>query len=234
MKIIIHALMLLLFSAHAAYAGEAEISSAMKKKFPYATLISVSKTPYPGLYEVVFDNQIVYTNEKMTYLFSGDIIDMHSMQDITKAREKQLYPSAFSKLPLDLAIKMVKGNGSRRLAIFTDPNCVYCKKLEKEMVNLKNTTVYFFVYPILPGSDKLAKTLWCTSDRLKTWENHMLNGIDPEPGTTCDTSVFGKVAKLANQLHVSATPTMLFEDGTLQAGTMPLDQIDSQLSASAK
>ena len=233
MKTIIHALIFLLFSTHAAFAGEADISTAMKKKFPYAKLISVNKTPYIGLYEVVFDNQLVYTDEKMTYLFSGSIIDMHTMKNLTQAREKQLYPSAFAKLPLDLALKMVKGDGSRKLAVFTDPNCSYCKKLEKEMVNLKDATVYFFIYPILPGSDALAKTLWCTSDRLKTWENHMLNGIDPRSAETCDTSAFAKVARLASQLHVSATPTMLFEDGTLQAGTLPLDQLDSQLTAAA-
>ena len=229
----VYALLSLLFFTHAAYAGEADISAAMKKKFPYAKLISVNKTPYLGLYEVVFDNQLVYTDEKMTYLFSGNIIDMHTMKNLTKAREKQLYPSVFAKLPLDLALKMVKGDGSRKLAVFTDPNCSYCKKLEKEMIGLKDATVYFFIYPILPGSEALAKTLWCTKDRLKTWENHMLNGIDPTSGETCDTSAFAKVAKLASQLHVSATPTILFEDGTLHAGTLPLDQLENQLTASA-
>ncbi len=233
MKPLIYVLMLLLFSS-ASVAGEAEIGAAMKKRFPYSRLVSVNKTPYLGLYEVVFDNQILYTDEKMTYLFSGDIIDMHSMKDLTKAREKELYPSAISRLPLDLALKMVKGSGKRKLAVFTDPNCAYCKKLEKEMVNLKDTTVYLFIYPILPGSDQLAKNLWCTKDRLKTWEDHMLNGIDPAPGTACDTSVFAKVAKLANQLHISATPTLLFDDGTLQKGTLPLDQLESQISASEK
>ena len=133
---------LVLFMSHAAFANEADISAAMQKKFPYAKLISVSKTPYSGLYEVVFDNQLVYTDEKMTYLFSGNIIDMHSMRNMTEAREKQLYPSLFEKLPLDLAIR--KGRGKRKLAIFTDPNCGYCKKLEKEMANLDNVTVYFF------------------------------------------------------------------------------------------
>lgn len=233
MNKILQALMLLLLLIPAAFAGEADISAAMKKKFPYAKLISVNKTPYAGLYEVVFDNQLVYTDEKMSYLFSGSLIDMHTMNNLTKSREKQLYPSVFAKLPLDLALKMVKGDGSRKLAVFTDPNCSYCKKLEKEMIHLNDATVYFFIYPILPGSDVLAKTLWCTKDRLKTWEDHMLNGIDPKSGETCDTSAFAKVAKLANQLHVSATPTMLFEDGTLQAGTLPLDQLDSQLTASS-
>ena len=226
--------LLLLFLPNASFAEEADIGAAMKKKFPYSKLVSVSKTPYLGLYEVVFDNQIVYTDEKMTYLFSGDIIDMHTMKDLTKAREKELYPSAIARLPLDLSLRMVKGNGKRKLAVFTDPNCGYCKKLEKEMVNLKDTTVYIFIYPILPGSDRLAKTLWCTPDRLKAWEDHMLYGMDPKQGEICDVSVFAKVAKLANQLHISATPTLLFDDGTLQKGTLPLDQLESQISASEK
>ena len=230
MKSFIYALMLLL--ANSAFANEADISAAMQKKFPYAKLISVNKTPYLGLYEVVFDNQLVYTDEKMTYLFSGNIIDMHNMQNLTDAREKQLYPSVFDKLPLNLALKMVKGSGKRKLAIFTDPNCGYCKKLEKEMVNLNDITVYFFIYPILPGSDALAKTLWCTPDRLKTWEDHMLKGIDPEPSKTCDTSAFAKVAIVAKKLRISATPTLVFEDGSLHAGALPLDQLDSQLTAS--
>ncbi len=221
---------LVLFMSHAAFANEADISAAMQKKFPYAKLISVSKTPYSGLYEVVFDNELVYTDEKMTYLFSGNIIDMHSMRNLTEAREKQLYPSLFEKLPLDLAIR--KGRGKRKLAIFTDPNCGYCKKLEKEMANLDNVTVYFFVFPILPGSDALARTLWCTPDRLKAWEDHMLRVIDPASASTCDTSAFAKVATLAKKLHISATPTLVFEDGAIQAGTLSLDQLDSQLTAS--
>jgi len=226
--------LLVLFVASSAYAGEATIRVEMAKKFPYSKLISVSKTPYFGLYEVAFDNQLVYTDEKMTYLFSGNIIDMHTMKNLTKAREKQLYAIEFDTLPLDLAIKNVKGNGKRKLAVFTDPNCPYCKKLEKEMVNLTNATVYIFVLPILPGSEEKAKAIWCSPDRLKTWENQMLRGVEPPSEKACDTTALTKITMHAKKLGINVTPTLIFEDGVIKPGTLTLDLIEEHLTESSQ
>jgi len=222
--------LLALLMVNSAFAGKAAIRAEMAKKFPYSKIISVKKTPYFGLYEVAFDDQLVYTDENMTYLFSGNILDMHTLKNLTEAREKQLYAIKFDALPLDLAIKNVKGNGKRQLAVFTDPNCKYCKKLEKEMVNLTNATVYIFVYPILPGSEEKAKAIWCAPDRLKAWEDHMLNGVDPKNGKACDTSALTKISMQAKKLGVNVTPTLIFEDGVIKPGTLTLELLEERLA----
>lgn len=222
--------LLALFMVNPAFAGEAAIKAEMAKKFPYSKIISVSKTPYLGLYEVAFDDHLVYTDENMTYLFSGNILDMHTLKNLTEAREKQLYAIKFDALPLDLAIKNVKGNGKRRLAVFTDPNCPYCKRLEKEMVDLTNATVYTFVFPILPGSEEKARAIWCSPDRLKAWEDHMLKGVEPKTGKACDTSALNKISLQAKKLGINVTPTLVFEDGVIKPGTLTLELLEERLA----
>jgi thiol:disulfide interchange protein DsbC len=204
MKPLDYFVLVVLFLTNSAYAGEAAIRAEMAKKFPYSKIISVSKTPYFGLYEVAFDDHLVYTNEKMTYLFSGNILDMHTMKNLTEAREKQLYAIEFDTLPLNLAIKSVKGNGKRKLAVFSDPNCQYCKKLEREMVNLTNATVYIFMFPILPGSEEKAKAIWCSPDRLKAWEDHMLREAEPLSDRECDTAALTTISMHAQKLGIEA------------------------------
>ena len=182
---------------------------------------------------MVLNDQLIYTDEKMTYLFSGNIIDMHTMQNLTEEREKQLYAINFDSLPLDLAIKNVKGNGKRRLAVFTDPNCPYCKRQEKEMVGLTDATIYTFVLPILPGSEEKAKAIWCSSDRLKAWEDHMLKSVDPKPGKTCDTSALTRISMAAKKLNIIVTPTLVFEDGIINPGWLRLELLDEHLTSSS-
>ncbi|MFZ5524432.1 MAG: DsbC family protein [Pseudomonadota bacterium] len=227
-------LLIVLFLANSVFAGEAAIRAEMEKKFPYSKIISIGKTPYSGLYEVAFDDRLVYTDEKVNYLFSGSIFDLHTMKNLTEAREKQLYAIDFDTLPLDLAIRSVKGNGKRRLAVFSDPNCQYCKKLEKEMVNLTDTTVYIFVFPILPGSEEKAKIIWCSSDRLKTWENHMLNGVEPRSPANCDTSALDRISKHAEKLKINVTPTVIFEDGVIKPGTLTLQLLEKHLTEASQ
>lgn len=234
MRRLFHFLLFALISVNSAFAGEAAIRAEMEKKFPYSKIISVSKTPYLGLYEVAFDDHVVYTDESMTYLFSGNIIDLHNLKNLTRARERQLYAIDFGTLPVDLAIKNVKGSGTRKLAVLTDPNCQHCKKLEKEMVDLTDATIYIFVLPILPGSEQKAKAIWCSPDRLKAWEDHMLRGVAPKTGKPCDTTALTKVAMLAKKLGVTATPTLIFEDGIIRPGALPLDLLEQHLTAASQ
>ena len=224
-----YVLLTILVLANSAFAGETRMRAEMEKKFPYSKLLSISKTPYSGLYEVAFDDRLVYTDEKMEYLFSGNIFDLHTLKNLTEAREKELYAIEFDILPLDLAIKNLKGNGKRRLAIFTDPNCQYCKKLEQEMVNLTNVTIYIFVFPILPGSEEKAKAIWCSPDRLKTWEDQMLRDVESKSKTECDTSALAKISKHAKKLRISVTPTLIFEDGVIKPGTLTLNLLEEYL-----
>ena len=234
MKPITYLMLIVLFLANSAFAGKANIRAEMEKKFPYSKIISISKTQYFGLYEVAFDDRLVYTDEKMNYLFSGNIFDLHTMKNLTEAREKQLYAIDFDTLPFDLAIKNVKGNGKRRLAVFTDPNCPYCKKLEKEMANLTNATVYIFVFPILPGSEEKAKGIWCSSDRLQTWEDQMLRGMEPKSEQECDTTALTNITMRAKKLGINVTPTLIFEDGVIKPGTLTLELIEEHLKASSQ
>ncbi len=234
MKSLYCSVLLALLLANPAFAGEATIRAAMAKKFPYSKIISIHKTPYFGLYEVAFEDQLVYTDKKMDYLFSGNILDLHTMKNLTKAREKQLYAIDFDALPLELAIKNVKGNGRRRLAVFTDPNCQYCKKLEKEMVNLSDATIYIFVFPILPGSEEKAKAIWCATDRLAAWEDHMLRTVEPPSGTSCDTSALAKITAHARKLGIGITPTLIFEDGVIKPGTLTLELLEAQLKEASQ
>jgi thiol:disulfide interchange protein DsbC len=234
MKALVHFVLLALISANPAFAGGTAIRAEMAKKFPYSKIISVSKTPYFGLYEVAFDDHVVYTDEKMTYLFSGNILDMHTMKNLTEAREKQLYAIDFDTLPLDLAIKNVKGNGKRRLAVFTDPNCQYCKKLEKEMVNLTNATIYIFVLPILPGSEEKAKAIWCAPDRLKAWEDHMLMGVEPQSVKACDTAALARISAQAEKLRINVTPTLIFADGVIKPGVLTLELLEEHIAEASQ
>lgn len=231
MKPINYLMLIVLFLANSAFAGKANIRAEMEKKFPYSKIISISKTPYFGLYEVAFDDRLVYTDEKMNYLFSGNIFDLHTMKNLTEAREKQLYAIDFDTLPFDLAIKNVKGSGKRRLAVFTDPNCPYCKKLEKEMVNLTNATVYIFVFPILPGSEEKAKAIWCSSDRLQAWEDQMLRSMEPKSEQECDAKALANISMHAKKLGINVTPTLIFEDGVIKPGTLTLELIEQHLTA---
>ena len=226
MKALYYVALLLVFISHASFGGEIDIREEMGRKFPYSKVISVSKTPYSGLYEVAFDDRLVYVDEKMDFLFSGNVLDLHTMKNLTERREKQLYAILVDTLPLDLAIKNVKGNGKRRLVVFTDPNCKYCKKLEKEMVNLTDVTIYIFVYPILPGSEEKAKAIWCTADKLKSWEDQMLLDVEPKAERTCDTTALEKISEQAKKLRIVVTPTLVFEDGVIKPGTLTLDQIE--------
>ena len=226
--------LLILLTINSAFADEAAIRAEMAKKFPYSKIISVSKTPYLGLYEVAFDDHLVYTDEKMSYLFTGNIFDMHNLRNLTEDREKQLYAIKFDALPLDLAIKNVKGNGKRKLAVFTDPNCPYCKRLEKAMVNLTNATVYIFVYPILPGSEEKAKAIWCAPDRLQAWEDNMLKGVASKSGKTCDTSALTKISMQAKKLGINLTPTLVFEDGVIKPGTLTLELLEERLAETSR
>ncbi|MEY4928422.1 MAG: hypothetical protein RL279_161, partial [Pseudomonadota bacterium] len=135
----------------AAMADEASLKKAVEAAYPKFKVESISKTPYPGLYEVFMAGQIIYTDEKMTFLIAeGRLVDPKSRKDLTSERMDELTKIDFAKLPLDQAIKVVKGNGSRKLVVFSDVDCPYCKRLEQnELSNITDVTVYTFLYPIV-------------------------------------------------------------------------------------
>ena len=215
----------LLSSAHA---GENEIRQSLQSKFSnIGKLEHVVKTPYAGLYEIIIGDQLLYTDEQGQYLFDGSVIEVKSRSDLTEQRRRQLFAIEFDKLPLDLAVKRVKGNGKRRLAYFTDPNCGFCKRLESELSKIDNVTLYLFLYPIFQGSDETVRNVHCAKDPVKAWIDLMLNGIMPA-GASCKTPT-DKVLALGKKLRVTGTPNLIFGDGMQVPGYLPAEELEKRL-----
>lgn len=230
------ALMLLLLVAIApvsiARAGEADIHENLQKRIPQIGQIKqINKSPLPGLYEVVTQDHLFYTDENALYLIDGAMYDLKSMRNITDDRSRLLFAIDFNSLPLNFAVKKVKGKGARKLAIFTDPNCGFCKRLEQELLKIDNVTLYLFMYPMFPGSDEKVRGVWCSKNQVKAWDDLMLNDIMP-PAATCKTPI-DKVVALGRQLKVSGTPALIFSDGTINPGYMPAAELEKALSAAA-
>lgn len=193
---------------------------------------SVTKTPYGGLYEVRMGNEIVYTDEKAKYIFVGSIIDIKGSVNFTKQRTDELNKVNFSELPLDVAVKYVKGDGKRVIAIFEDPNCGYCKKFRKILQAVDNITVYTFMYNILTD-DSITKSrdIWCSADRSKAWDDWMLNGkVAPTAAASCVTP-HEKVLALGRKMRVSGTPTVIFTDGSRLPGMVDAKALEEKFAS---
>lgn len=217
-----------------ALADEASVKKAFVVKFPSANVTSVTRVPFKGLYEVYVEDQIVYTDDTVSYLLAGSLINATTKQNLTSARMQKLTAVNFDSLPLQSAIKVVRGNGKRKIAVFSDPDCPYCKKLEEDLQHVNNITVYTFLYPIEglhAGATEKAKAVWCAPDRVKAWDDLMLSGIPPKTGANCETPVPGIVA-LGKKLRISGTPTMIFADGQRVSGAVPASQIEKILENS--
>lgn len=225
-------LLLAMFVGTCAYANEAQVKDILQKNFPQLGKVDkVYKAPFLGLYEVATQDKLFYTDEKAQYLIDGSVIDLKTMRNLTEERSRQLFAIDFNSLPLDLAIKKVKGNGQRKMAYLTDPSCGYCKKLESELKSVDNVTLYVFMYPIFPGSDEKVKAVWCSKDQAKAWDDLMLNNVRP-PAGACSTPT-GKVLELGGKLKVNGTPTLIFADGTLIPGFVPAADLEKALSGIA-
>ncbi|MDP2880936.1 MAG: DsbC family protein [Azonexus sp.] len=213
-----------------AMADEADIRKQMEAKLG-TKVESVTKSGYLGLYEVYADGNIFYTDEKMTAIVvSGQLIDAKTMKNVTDERMKKLTAIRFGDLPLDRAIKQVRGDGKRVLATFEDPNCGYCKRLAKELLKLENVTVYTFLLPILSeDSVRKSKQIWCSSDRAKAWNDWMVDGKVPAGREDCDTSAVTKNQEFGRKLNITGTPTMFFADGERVPGAIPLARIEQKL-----
>ena len=211
-------------------ADEASVKKALEGKLG-APVTSVTKTPYLGLYEVYADGQIVYTDEKVSALLVGSLIDGKTMKNVTTERMQKLTAIKFSELPLALAVKQVRGDGKRVFATFEDPNCGYCKKLAREMAKLDNVTIYTFLYPILsPDSLEKSNQIWCSSDKVKAWNDWMVDGKAPGGKGDCDTTAVKKTIEMGRKLAISGTPTIFFADGERIPGAIPLDRIEQKLA----
>lgn len=244
-------LSLAVLACSCAYAGETKVSTkgapdgsssvhgdtsmikdTLQKNYPQIGEVDkVNKMNILGLYEVVTKDQLFYTDEKVQYLINGNIYELKTMRNLTEERSRKLFAVDFNGLPFELAIKKVKGNGQRKMAYLTDPNCGYCKKLEGELRHIDNVTLYLFLYPIFPGSAEKVKGVWCSKDQVKAWDDLMLNNVQPPTGT-CNTPS-SRVLELAKKLNVSGTPALIFADCTLVPGYQSAAELEKTLNGTA-
>ena len=223
------------FFSEAVWADEAALRKAIQPHFADSKIESVKKTPYLGLYEVVVGDEVFYTDDKADYFFFGHVIDTKTRTSMTNERIQEIKAARrvpLDSLPLQSAIKVVKGDGKRRVAIFTDPNCPYCKQLEKELLNVTNVTIYTLLYPVLKGSMELSKKIWCSDNQIKAWDDFMLKGVAPT-SKDCETPL-DVLVKSGQENKVSGTPTLIFADGSIVGGMIPATAIEERLESASK
>jgi len=176
---------------------------------------------------------VYYTDEKASYMFSGDLIDMRGQEprNLTRETSNKIASTALSK-STDFAVKRVRGNGKRVIYTFEDPNCGYCKELQKELIKLNDVTIYTFLWPILsPDSIDKSKSIWCSKDRAKTWEEAMLKGVPPTGKRDCDTTAIEKNQRLAQRFNLKGTPAVYLANGEQIGGYVPATQLESALAS---
>jgi thiol:disulfide interchange protein DsbC len=236
MKMIKLAAMLLcgvmLNAASAETAQEAAVRKAIAPRLgPDAKIVSVTKTPYSGLYEIQVNGDIIYTDANAQYLFVGRVVDTRTYQDYTKARLDEISKVPFADLPLNLAMKNVKGNGKRVIAVFEDPNCGYCKRFDQTLQDIDNITVYTFLYNILsPDSITISRNVWCAPDRNKAWDDWMLNGKQPPAAPANCTAPHEQVLELGKRMRITGTPTIIFADGSRIPGAIDAKGLEAKLA----
>ena len=211
--------------------SEQQIKTDLQKKLGVnAKVKSVTPGPISGIYEVIVGNEVFYTDKNSKYLIQGEIINLDTGKNITEQRQSDLNRIKWADLPQANAIKTVRGNGSRQLAIFSDPNCGYCKRLEKSLQQLDNVTLYTYLIPILsPDSTQKAKQIWCSSDPYKSYTDWMINGISPSGKGDCATPLDKNLA-LAKTYGITGTPTLFFTDGSRFPGAVQITDIEKKFS----
>jgi thiol:disulfide interchange protein DsbC len=210
------------------------IKAELKKKLPEAPVDSVRKTAYGNLYEVIAAGEIIYTDEKATFILVGPIVDLKTKENVTEARLRQVNAVKFESLPLENAIKIVRGNGSRKVAMFADPNCGYCKRFERDLLAVNDITVYLFLYPILsPDSTEKSKVVWCSADPAKAWLDLMTKDVPLQGSSACATPIDKNIA-FGREKRINGTPTIFFQSGERVPGAMPIAEFEKRLSAPPK
>ncbi|NMG43620.1 thioredoxin fold domain-containing protein [Aromatoleum toluvorans] len=232
---LIAALGFVVLAQGAARADESDVKKAVEAFVGSPAVESVARVPYGGLYEVVMKSgELIYTDDKVTFFLDGRVIDTKTRKDVTAVRMAQLSSIDFASLPLDHAIKQVRGNGSRVLVTFEDPNCTYCKRLGKELVQMKDVTLYTFLYPILsPDSTEKSRNIWCAKDRAKAWNEWILEAKTPA-AAKCDSAVVDRNVALGQKLRINGTPTLFLADGRRLGGYVPAAELEQQLASVAK
>ena len=221
-----------------ACADEASIRAEFLKKYPQANIESITKMPFLGLYEMLVDGEVLYADADFNYLIVGSIIETKTKANLTDARQREIEDKKlkslafpFEQLPFEQAIKKVKGDGSRKVAVFTDPDCPFCRKLEKDLDKITDVTIYIFLFPIEqlhPKAPEVSRAIWCAPDRVKAWDEYMLKGVAPK-SAKCDNPV-DKLVAFGQSKKINGTPTIFFADGKRVPGAIPAERFEELLS----
>ena len=212
----------------------ATIKRTIEARFPGSHVLDVQPSAVPGLYEVFTGDQLVYSDAAGDYLIVGSMVDTQTQQNLTEARLNDHGKINFGVLPLERAIKIVKGNGNRKFAVFSDPDCPFCQELEKTLLSVTDITMYVFLYPIAslhPQAPAKAHAIWCAADRQQAWNQWMHEKKLP-PAKTCSGDPIDALQKLADTLHINSTPTLFFANGRRVAGAIPASELEKDLASS--
>ncbi|WP_129779352.1 DsbC family protein [Peristeroidobacter soli] len=213
------------------------LRKTLAERFPDIKVERVGPSVLPGLYEIVTPSEIVYSDARGDHLVLGQIMDVKTRENLTQTRWNELNKVDFNALPFEQAIKLVKGQGRRKFAIFEDPFCPFCQELERTLESLDDVTVYIFLYPLEglhPGASDAARDIWCASDRAAAWSNWMLNKKAPPEAANCKDTPVANLVALGEKLRINSTPTLFFPDGSRVPGAIALDKLETKIAATNK
>ena len=214
-----------------ARADENSIRKNLTERLPLMGKIDeVTKTSMPGLFEVRVGSDLYYTDADGNFILHGQLIDAKAARNLTEERQEKLLAIDFAALPLKDSFTIVRGNGKRKIAIFEDPNCGYCKRFERDLQKVDNVTVYMFLYPILgPDSEVKSRNLWCMKDRGRAWQDWMLRE-QAAPTANCDTTALTRNIEFGRRYRITGTPTMLLANGTRVPGAITAQDVEKLLA----
>ena len=215
------------------FAQEAAIRKNLGSRLPeFQKIDEVTKTEMPGIFEVRVDNDLFYTDASGSYLIQGHMIDVNQRRNVTAERMEKITAIAFDSLPTKDAFTIVRGNGKRKIAVFEDPNCGYCKRFERDLQNVDNVTIHMYLYPILGGdSPAKSRAVWCAKDRAATWQDLMVRDKPaPAADAKCDVDAIARNVELGRKLRITGTPTVVFADGSRVPGAINAAQIEQRFS----
>ena len=216
------------------HAQDAALKKNLLERVPQLKSVDeILKTDVPGIFEVRVNNtDIIYTDAKANYIIYGSLIDTRNRRNLTEERVEKLTAIQFDALPIKDALTIVRGNGQRKLAVFQDPNCGYCKRFERDLQKVDNVTVYLFLYPVLgEDSKEKSKAIWCARDKTATWLDWMVRDLPPPAAAAmCDTSPIERTLDFGRKYKIQGTPTLIFANGARVPGAIDAKQVEKQLA----
>ena len=220
-------------AAHAADAVESHLLQTLQARFPSVKIDTVEPSPVPGLYQVISGDHVIYADASGDHLIVGNMMDSRTKENLSEQAVDDHYSINFKSLPLNEAIKIVRGNGARKLALFEDPDCPFCQRLEHGMSFMNDVTIYLFLFPIQqlhPHALADAKAIWCSPDRASAWTNWMVYHTPIPGGGSCADDPIAKINTLAQSLHITATPTIFLQNGHRIGGAIPVNQLQQMMA----